>query len=134
MNDEYIPIQQAYRTDPWRVLVVCQLLNLTNRTQVIGMIEEFFDNWPGPADTEAAGPELEEFIQPLGLAEQRGRRLRNMAEDYMKAEVLSRSIIQMLRGCGQYAADAFTVFCQGDLTIRPSDTVLHEWVLWRRRS
>lgn len=134
MSDKYVPIQQAYRTDPWRVLVVCQLLNLTNRDQVIALIEDFFDQWPGPSDTEAAGTELEEFIKPLGFAEQRARRLRGMAVDYMKAEVLSRSMVQMLHGCGQYAADAFAVFCQGDLSYRPSDSVLNEWVMWRRRS
>lgn len=121
-----------YRTDPWRVLVVCALLNLTAREQVWSIIEDFFDRWPGPTDTEAAGPELEEFLQPLGLGAQRARRLRGMAVDYLRAEELSRTIIQQLHGCGQYAADSFDIFCRGDYALRPSDTVLAEYADRRR--
>lgn len=125
---EYIPIQHVYRTDPWRVLVVCALLNLTSREQVMPLVAGLFDQWPGPKDMECAGPELEEYLRPLGLSEQRAKRLRLMAHDYQRAEVLSRTIVQKIHGCGQYAADSFEIFCRGNLNITPSDGVLADYV------
>lgn len=129
---EYVPIQQGWRTDPWKVIVVCALLNLTSRAQVLPLVAGLFDQWPNPSDVERAGPELEEYLRPLGLSDQRCRRLRLMAADYQRAEILTRGVVQSIHGCGQYAADAFDVFCRGDLSVTPSDTVLREYVERRR--
>jgi methyl-CpG-binding domain protein 4 len=129
---DYIPIQQMYRTDPWRVLVVCALLNLTSREQVMAMVEGLFARWPGPKEMGEAGKELEDYIAPCGLSTQRARRLRLLSDDFLRADVLTRSVVQSIHGCGQYAADSFSVFCRGDLTVTPSDRVLREYVERRR--
>jgi endonuclease III len=125
-------LQERYRTDPWRLLVTCAMLNLTSRVQVRPLIDAIFSAYPTPAAMAEAGPELEELIRPCGLAEQRARRLRLMAADFLRAEVLSPGHVQRLHACGRYAADSFQIFCQGDLDTRPADRVLAAYVEQRR--
>lgn len=128
MADAYVPLQAPYGSSPWRVLVVCALLNLTGRDQVRPMLDELFDRWPNPEAMARAGTDFEEFLQPLGLGEQRARRLRRMSEEYMGLEVLSGWHVEQIHACGSYSADAFRVFCQGDLSSLPGDRVLREYV------
>lgn len=114
------------------MLVVCALLNLTSRRQVIPVIGELFERWPTPRALADAGPELEELIAPCGLAPSRARRLRSMSAAFPGLTWLSPTTVQDLPGCGQYAADAFRVFVQGDLDGEPHDAVLIEYVERRR--
>lgn len=129
---DYVPIQAEWPADPWRVLVVCALLNLTSRRQVKPIIVELFDRWPTPSAMAEAGPDLEELLTPCGLAPSRAKRLRSMAAAFPALTWLSPTTIQGLPGCGQYAADAFRVFVQGDLSEDPHDAVLVEYVERRR--
>jgi methyl-CpG-binding domain protein 4 len=127
-SDAYVPLQAQYGSAPWRVLVVCALLNLTSRDQVRPVLGELFDRWPHPEAMALAGPDFEEFLRPLGLAEQRARRLRRMSEEFMGLEVLSGWHVEQLHACGSYSGDAFRIFCQGDLACRPGDRVLKAYV------
>jgi len=104
------------------------MLNLTSRVQVRPIIDRLFERFPNAERMAAAGQDLEEMIRPCGLSERRARLLRMMSADYLRAEVLSHGHVQRLAGCGRYAADSFAIFCQGDLTVRPTDRVLAEYV------
>lgn len=123
-----MPLQAPFGSSPWRVLVVCALLNLTSRDQVRPILDELFGRWPHPEAMALSGPDLEEFLQPLGLGEQRARRLRRMSEEYMGLDVLSGWHVGQLHACGAYSADAFRVFCQGDISFLPGDRVLRAYV------
>lgn len=130
--DPYVPLQKVYATDPWRVLVVCMMLNLTSRDQVRPLIERLFARFPNAARMAVAGQDLEEMIRPCGMPEQRARRLRLMSADYLRADVLSPVVVERLHGCGTYAADSFRIFCQGYESFTPGDRVLAGYIDQRR--
>src|SRR6185369_4151215 len=56
---------------PWRVLVVCALLNRTHRRQVRPMFEELFERAPTPE--AMLGADLSDLLRPLGPVEAESR-------------------------------------------------------------
>lgn len=124
----YVPLQAEYASAPWRVLVICALLNMTSRDQVRPMLPDLFERWPNAEAMAKAGPGLEETLRPLGLQDQRARRLRRMSDEFTRLEVLSGYHVERLYACGMYSAEAFRVFCQGDTSFFPGDRVLREYV------
>ena len=61
-------LQEIYLTDPWKMLVCCMLLNLTNRKQVDTVREELFTKYRTPKDMmNADHRELADILKPLGL-------------------------------------------------------------------
>lgn len=129
MGDPYVPLQAGYASAPWRVLVVCALLNLMSRDQVRPILQGLFALWPTAevmADADYA--HLEEYLRPLGLSEQRTRRLMRMSTEFKELNLLSGWHVEQLFACGKYAADSFRVFCQGDISQLPGDRVLREYV------
>lgn len=71
---------------PWRVLVVCMLLNQTGYQQVDKVVDRFFDRYPDPqslADLAEDDKELLELIAPIGFKLRRASRLVRMSRDFM---------------------------------------------------
>lgn len=128
------PLQKMYADagDPWKVLVSCILLNLTNRSQVNKVIDELFDRWPNP-QTMAAAPksQLMAHIATLGLADRRSDTLRLMSEKYIERlrfsshGWLTEHEIAVLPGIGPYARDSYRIFVLGDTSrLESGDRVL----------
>jgi len=125
----YTPLQVRYISDPWRVLVVSMLLNLTSRDHVRPVLEPLFERWPSAQAMAGANVEqLERVLRPTGLQAQRAVRLVRMSHEFIKMPVLSTFHVGHLPGCGLYAADSFRVFCQGDYRTPVGDRVLAEYV------
>ncbi|XP_065852888.1 uncharacterized protein [Euphorbia lathyris] len=65
-------LQEDHAHDPWRVLLICMLLNCTSGKQVKGVIADFFALCPdAKAASQATQEEIEKIIQPLGLHKKR---------------------------------------------------------------
>lgn len=130
----YVPLQHRYLSDPWRVIVVSMLLNLTSREHVRPILDDLFARWPTPEAMAGASPaSLAKAVRATGLQEQKAARLIRMSKTFVTLPVLSTFHVEHLPGCGVYVADAFRVFCQGDYRMRPpTDKVLAEYV--RERS
>lgn len=104
-------LQEDHAHDPWRVLVICMLLNCTTGVQVKRVIEDFFALCP---DAEAAtitpAKEILKVIETLGLHRKRAVMIRRLSKEYLGE---SWTHVTQLHGVGKYAADAYAIFCTG---------------------
>ena len=121
-------------SDPFKLLVVCQLLNKTGATMVRHVVyrEDFFGKYPSPKSLMDADPEaLGALLRPLGLWRRRVAGLKRFAREFhelfwdvytdsYKVNALTR--VGDLHGCGEYAVDA--VRCRVMMVISPPGPIL----------
>ena len=118
-------LQEIYLTDPWKMLVCCMLLNLTNRKQVDTVREELFTKYKTPKDMmNADHRELADILKPLGLYNRRATSLRLMSAGYINGF----KSVDELYGIGQYAKDSWEIFQNKNNNIKPTDKVLQEYL------
>lgn len=124
---------------PWRILVVCALLNRTHGRQVRPMVEEFFERWPSPERVVKTTEGMYDLIRPLGFGNRRIETIRNISEDYVlffgegdAKKEQGFGWVDAIRGCGQYAKDSIAIFVCDVLQNVSSDTWLQKYVEWRR--
>ncbi|KAL3641469.1 hypothetical protein CASFOL_016437 [Castilleja foliolosa] len=116
-------LQEDHAFDPWRVLVICMLLNQTTGRQVGRVLSNFFQLCPNAnAALEVATEEIEEVIRTLGLHKKRALGIQRFSQEYLNE---SWSHVTELSGVGKYAADAYAIFCTGKWDrVRPVDHML----------
>lgn len=143
---EFGLIQERVYKDPWRLLVATTFLNKTRGTTARPLLWTFFQKWPTPqAVLDASLDDIVSHIQPLGLHNQRAKRIKVMAEDYLAFPLdeirdirpALRSYpptrISHIRGVGIYALDSFRIFCDNDWeSVTPTDKELIRYIDWRR--
>lgn len=120
LRSPYDLIQERYLGDPWRIMIVCIMLNLTRGCQVKGVIDEFFKAYPTPeaCATAHAGPIIE-IIKPLGLWQRRTSTLIRFSTAWLGQW----KDVRDLPGIGDYAYDAWQIFVEGTV---PSPAQVHD--------
>jgi len=122
-------IQEQLYQDPWKVLVACMLLNKTGGRQMHKVIWDLFELCPNAetcvsTDTESIGA----VIRSLGLQNKRAKMLQRFSEDYLGTEWTN---VTQLHGIGEYARDAYAIFCEGRWQeVQPDDHVLTKYWRW----
>lgn len=125
----------------WRMMVVCKMLNLTSATQVRGIMDRFFDRFPGPEfvpGEEKIGPfdEMVTMLKPLGLQNRRARGISRMSEDFRKIvkgkpeKDWGSLPIDEVYGIGKYAADSWKIFVGRKVVTDVEDKELKNYVEW----
>jgi endonuclease III len=115
-------IQEIYREDPWKMLMGCIMLNLTNNVQVHPIIGNFFEKYPNPeAVIQANINDIVEDIRTLGLYNRRAKNMQNFSHDWLYKDW---SKITECRGIGKYASDSYEIFINGNRSVSPTDKVL----------
>ena len=118
-------LQEIYEDDGWKMLVCCMCVNVTNRKQVDIVRDELFSRYPTPQDMmNAEHSELVDIIKPLGLYNTRAERLIKMSEGYVNGF----NDVTELYGIGQYAKDSWEIFQNNNLSVKPTDKVLQEYL------
>jgi len=126
-------VQEAYQSEPWRVVVACMLIARTSGGAApLAAIARFLSELPTPSDVAAAGDaRVEALLQPLGL--QRNRRASVKAASVAFLCEAWRDPSE-LRGCGKFVSDSWRAFCRGEATARFSraveDPMLRAFVRW----
>lgn len=120
---EVRPLQERYgRGDPWRVLVICLLLNQTDGRVVARQLPAFFERFPvAPALAAAGSDAVAALLEPLGMHHRRGRLLVQLSRAYVREgweDPLE------LPGVGSYAREAWRLFVEEDPEFQPQDPVL----------
>jgi len=121
---ERVPRDELY---PWRVIVLCSLLNKTPKESVARIMGGLFERWPTPRAMRNSGPDLETLFRPLGLGYRKAKMLRRMSADYDQGVPAAEC-----RGVGQYARDALAIFVDGRLDVEPDDGKLGLYLEWAR--
>ncbi|KAL6971795.1 hypothetical protein U1Q18_031476 [Sarracenia purpurea var. burkii] len=119
-------LQEDHAHDPWRVLVICSLLNRTSGLQASRVISELFSLCPNAkAATEVATEEIEKVIKTLGLYRKRAVMIQRLSCEYL-GETWTH--VTQLHGVGKYAADAYAIFCTGKWErVKPTDHILNKY-------
>lgn len=119
-------LQEDYVHDPWRVLVICILLNRTTGKQVSQVLPTLFTLCPNAnTTTEVPIEALVKVLRPLGLQNRRAATLKTFSKEYLQD---SWTHVTQLHGIGKYAADAYAIFCTGKWDhVRPEDHKLTEY-------
>lgn len=116
-------LQEDHAHDPWRVLVICMLLNLTTGRQVGRVLANFFHLCPNPeAAIEVATESIGEVIHSLGFYNKRAIGIQQFSKEYLNESWIH---VTELHGVGKYAADAYAIFCTGKWDrVQPNDHML----------
>lgn len=110
---------------PWKVIVLCALMNRTHARQVRPIVRELFAMWPTPDEMARASANLEDLIRPLGFVNRRAKAIRRMSADYARG-----CSPYYCAGVGQFGKDALDVFVHGRTNVRPKDGFLEKYVEW----
>ncbi|XP_057532276.1 uncharacterized protein LOC130810289 [Amaranthus tricolor] len=107
----YNLLQEDHAYDPWRVLVICMLLNITTGPQVKKVLSLFFDVCPNAeAAVNSDIIRIASVIQTLGLQRKRAAMIQRFSTEYLCDDWTH---VTQLHGIGKYAADAYAIFCTG---------------------
>ncbi|KAF5734507.1 hypothetical protein HS088_TW16G00956 [Tripterygium wilfordii] len=122
-RSEFGLLQEDHVHDPWRVLLICILLNRTSGKQVREAIPGLFALCPNAkAATEVGTAEIERVIEKLGLQKKRSVMIQRFSREYMEE---GWTHVTQLHGVNKYAADAHAIFCTGKWDrVTPCDYML----------
>lgn len=121
------PVQLGLGGDPWRVMLASIMLNRTSIVQVRPVLQDFLNRWPFPEQLAEADPaDVADVMRTLGLHNQRGRRLVQLAREWQSEDW---DHAMELIGVGPYVLDALSIFVLGVPSWRSGDAVLGEYLL-----
>ncbi|MCL7027697.1 hypothetical protein MKW94_013165 [Papaver nudicaule] len=123
---QYGLLQEEHYEDPWRVMIICILLNRTSGDQVKEVLPDFFKLCPDAKTTlEVAAEDIERTIQWLGIHKKRTETIKRFSSEYLADDWTH---IPHLPGIGKYAADAYAIFCTGKWNqVQPTDHMLNKY-------
>ena len=127
--------QEQYREDPWKMLMVCFMLNQTSHKQVDKIRDEFFSRYPdASAFLAAPDSEIVELIRPLGFYNRRCKKWKEFCTEWMELNTNAPGLAQLidLPGVGKYALDSWKVFQLYQYDTDVQDHVLNWYVEWAR--
>ena len=124
--------QEMYRHDPWKMLMVCMMLNQTSFKQVDKVRDKFFERFPTPESlVNATDQEIIHIIQPLGFYNKRAKQWKKFSYEWM---VWDGNDISRLYGIGKYASDSWKIFQEGVYSISVEDKELKKYLQWINES
>ncbi|KAJ6291200.1 hypothetical protein OIU76_023290 [Salix suchowensis] len=138
-NNRWIPpksphelLQEGHYHGPWRVLVICMLLNCTSGGQVRPILNDFFTLCPdAKTTTKVAQTEIAQLTHSLGFKNTRAEKIKLLSQSYLKE---GWTHVTFLPGVGKYAADAYAIFCTGrwDRVVPEDHMLTRYWEFLRK--
>ncbi len=126
--------QERLHTNPFWMLVACQLVNLTTWRQAEPAFRWLLASHLSAEGLAAAEPQsLHGALRPLGLWRRRAVTLPRFAYAWLRRRPTCYDAVLALPGCGRYAADSWAIFVDGRLDVKPDDGMLN-WYLDRRKN
>jgi endonuclease III len=142
MKDRPNLIQEDYigtEHFPWKVLVICQCLNLASWPTVEVVVKDFFERYPDPYTCDEVSLDkntqsnkaLFNLVRFLGFGERRTEYLIQMSREYVGnirkyEDSYGKYPISKFTGCGKYACDAWDLFVL-QRKCRPADKHLKRY-------
>lgn len=120
--------QEIYQDDPWKMLIICMMLNQTCYKQVDKVRHEFFDRFPTPELLLLADDfEIIQIIRPLGFYNRRAKQWKRFSREWISWDG---SDVSKLHGVGKYASDSWKIFQEGNFSITVEDKELKRYLNW----
>lgn len=127
----YDLIQEQIYDDPWRIFVACIFCNLTQRRKSEPIMWKFWEMFPSPHHAANANfDDVYNLVKDLGLGVRRAQTLIKMSCDYVTKDW--RQDPKTLHGVGNYAFDAYRIFCLSEWSSipEPKDGALKNYWKW----
>lgn len=122
--------QEIYRDDPWKMLIVCMMLNQTSYKQVDKVRIKFFETFPDPSSLIAASDEeVTSIIRPLGFYNKQCKVWKEFSKRWLSKDWQN---IRDLPGVGKYASDSWKIFREGNIDIETEDKELKKYIKWAK--
>ena len=126
----YVFKQELYLSEPWKMMIICFMLNQTSYKQVDKVRNTFFEKFPNPQSLlNATDEDIIKIIKPLGFYNRRAK----MWKKFSAAWLEKWNKIEDLPGVGKYAADAWKIFQEGNTDIEVEDKELKKYINWSRQ-
>lgn len=132
--------QEEYRDDPWKMLMVCFMLNQTSHKQVDQIRHEFFEKYPTPESLAVANEsEVAKLIKPLGFYNKRAKAWKEFSLEWVYqtrihgGNYLPLDVLENMKGVGKYALDSWKVFQLYEYNTKVEDHVLNWYVEWAKQ-
>jgi endonuclease III len=129
--------QEEYREDPWKMLMVCFMLNQTSHTQVDQIRHEFFDRFPNAESIVLAeDKEISKLIKSLGFYNKRTKAWKEFCHQWINETryhggvYLPLSTLEKMKGVGKYALDSWKIFQLYQYDTKAEDHVLNWYLDW----
>lgn len=120
--------QEIYRDDPWKMLLVCMMLNQTSYIQVDKVRYDFFERFPDPESLRTANDcDIVEIIRPLGFYNRRAKTWKKFSDAWLEWDGQE---VKDLPGVGKYASDSWKIFQEGVYDITVEDKELKKYLHW----
>ncbi len=121
-------VQERFQHDPWKMLVLCIMLNQTSYKQVHPVKDEFFERWPTPQKAIRGNKKkMIEVLRPLGFYNRRTNIIKKFSKQYIS---LNWQDVGDLYGIGKYARDSWLIFQENQLPQDVTDKELKKYVNW----
>lgn len=121
-----------YQHDPWKMLMVCMMLNQTSYKQVDKVRNDFFDAFP---DAERLANAREEdiinIIKPLGFYNRRAALWKKFSSAWLS---WNKENVMDLPGVGKYASDSWKIFQEFNYNVQVEDKELKRYLQWINES
>ena len=131
--------QEEYREDPWKMLMICFMLNQTSHKQVDQIRHEFFERFPTAESLFLAeDSEISSMIKILGFYNKRAKQWKKFCMQWIEAVKKYESTeiplfeLEKMFGIGKYALDSWKVFQLYQYDTQVEDHVLNWYVDWAR--
>ncbi len=118
-------IQQDYIQDPWKMTVICILLNQTTNQQVRKILIPLMDFLDNPNNTSNLDPEqIYPLIKSTGFGRIKADRIVKMSQKWVEGF----KSVEELPGVGKYAKESWQIFVEGKTDFLPSDKKLRMYL------
>jgi len=120
--------QEIYAHDPWKMLIICMMLNQTSYKQVDRVRVPFFSRFKSAEDLlRASDEEIIEIIRPLGFYNRRVKQWKKFSSQWLE---WNGENVSDLHGVGKYAQDSWKIFQLGIFNIEVEDKELKKYLNW----
>ena len=122
-------LQEQYREEPWKMMVLCIMLNQTHYKQVYKVKDEFFRRWPTPEKAMYAAPEqMKEVLWSLGFYNRRTNAIQKFSRQYQAG---AWTTVDELYGVGKYGKHSWMIFLENKIPNDVTDKKLKEYLEWK---
>ncbi len=129
--------QDKLRRTPFWMLVACVLVNRTRWSQAEPVLKRLRGAYGGPLGLAGARrSDVAREVRALGLHVARSDRLVRLAQAWLgwrRARLrVTAEVVELMPGCGRYAADSYAIFVEGRTDVAPLDKELIKHVRGER--